>query len=74
VKWFACIHPRGVALVFELWLRGSRSLLELCYCLSCVELLPFLNGTETCLLQVLLLFAFSFGCVLTGVVSDEEQV
>jgi hypothetical protein len=29
-----------------------------CFCLGCVEPLPLPKGTETCLLQVILLFAF----------------
>jgi hypothetical protein len=44
--------------VFELWFRGSRSLLELGFCLGCVEPLPLPKGSEACLLQVILLFAF----------------
>jgi hypothetical protein len=28
------------------------------FCLGCVELLPLPKGSETCLLQVILLFAF----------------
>jgi hypothetical protein len=44
--------------VFELWFGGSRSLLELYFCLGCVESLPLPKGSETCLLQVILLFAF----------------
>jgi hypothetical protein len=66
------LSSRGVALVqgelarvqgellvvFELWFGGLRSLLELCFCLGYVEPLPFPKGSETCLLQVILLFAF----------------
>jgi hypothetical protein len=33
-----------------------------CFCLSCVESLPLPKGTETCLLQVILHFAFPLGC------------
>jgi hypothetical protein len=44
--------------VFKLWFGGSRSLLELGFCLGCVESLPLAKGFETCLLQVILLFAF----------------
>jgi hypothetical protein len=67
-RWFACIRPGGVALVqgelacvqgelfvvFELWFGGLRSLLELCFCLGCVEPLPLPKGSETCLLQVIM--------------------
>jgi hypothetical protein len=66
------LSSRGVALVqgelarvqgellvvFELWFGGLRSLLELCFCLGYVEPLPLPKGSETCLLQVILLFAF----------------
>jgi hypothetical protein len=45
--------------VFELWFGGFHSLAELCLCLGCVEPLPLPKGTETCLLKVILLFAFS---------------
>jgi hypothetical protein len=47
VKWFACIHPRGVAcvqgklfVVFELWFGGLLLFAWSCFCLDCVELLP----------------------------------
>jgi hypothetical protein len=33
-------------------------LLELCFCLGCVEPLPLPKGSETCPLKVILLFAF----------------
>jgi hypothetical protein len=35
-----------------------RFLLEPCFCLGCVESLPLPKGSETCLLQVILLGAF----------------
>jgi hypothetical protein len=68
--WFACIRLGGVALfqeelacvqeelfvVFELWIRGLCSLLEH-VSLGCVEPLPIPKGSETWLLQVILLFA-----------------
>jgi hypothetical protein len=41
-------------MVFELCFGGFLSLL----CLGCVELLPLPEGSESCLLQVILLFAF----------------
>jgi hypothetical protein len=44
-------------LVFEFWFGGLRSLFEH-GCLRCVESLPLPKGSETCLLQVILLFAF----------------
>jgi hypothetical protein len=44
--------------VFELWIGGLRSLFEHGFCLGCVEPLPLPKGSETCLLQVILLFAF----------------
>jgi hypothetical protein len=70
VKRFACIRLGGVALVqgelacvqvelfvvFELWFGGLCSMLELFFCLGCVEPLPLLEGTESCLFQVILLF------------------
>jgi hypothetical protein len=50
---------RGSSLwFFELCFGGLRSLLELGFCLGCVEPLPLPKGSETCLLQVILLFAF----------------
>jgi hypothetical protein len=71
-KWFACIRPGGVALVYgELAcvqggaLSGFRALVWwfvlfswAWFCLGCVEPLPLPKGSETCLLQVILLFAF----------------
>jgi hypothetical protein len=53
----ACVQGE-IFVVFERWFGGSRSLLELCFCLRCVELLPLPKGSETCLLQVILLFSF----------------
>jgi hypothetical protein len=44
--------------VFELWFGGLCSLFEHGFCLGCVEPLPLPKGSETCLLQVILLFAF----------------
>jgi hypothetical protein len=44
--------------VFELWFGGLLSLLEHSFCLRCVESLPLPKGSETCLLQVIFLFAF----------------
>jgi hypothetical protein len=44
--------------VFELWIDGLRSLLEHSFCLGCVEPLPLPKGSETCLLQLIFLFAF----------------
>jgi hypothetical protein len=44
--------------VFELCFGGLHSLLELCFCLGCVEPLPLPKGSETCLLQVILFLAF----------------
>jgi hypothetical protein len=65
--WFACIRLGGVAsvqgelfVVFKLWIGGLCSLLEHSFCLGCVELLPLLKGSETCLIQVILLFSFPF--------------
>jgi hypothetical protein len=53
----ACVQGE-LFVVFELWFGGSRSLLELCFCLGCVEPLPLPKGSETCLIQVILPFAF----------------
>jgi hypothetical protein len=44
--------------VFEPWFGVMRSLFEPCFCLGCVEPLPLPKGSEICLLQVILLFAF----------------
>jgi hypothetical protein len=44
--------------VFEIWFSGLRSLFEHGFCLGCVEPLPLPKGSETCFLQVILLFAF----------------
>jgi hypothetical protein len=46
--------------VFKIWIGGLCSLLEHSFCLGCVELLPLLKGSETCLIQVILLFSFPF--------------
>jgi hypothetical protein len=79
IKWFACIHLGGGALVqgelacvqeelfmvFEHWFDGLCSLLEHSFVSGCVEPLPLPEGSETCLLQVILLFVFlwfSFAC------------
>ena len=53
----ACVQGE-LFVVFELWIVGLCSLLEHCFCLGCVEPLPLSKGSETCLLQVILLFAF----------------
>jgi hypothetical protein len=53
----ACVQGE-LFVVFELCFGGLRSLLELCFCIGCVESLPLPKGSETCLLQVILLFAF----------------
>jgi hypothetical protein len=55
----ACVQGE-LFVVFEPWFGGSRSLLELCFCLGCVESLPLPKGFETCLLQVVSLFAFVY--------------
>jgi hypothetical protein len=71
-KWFACIHPGGVALVqgklpcvqgelfvvFRALLWWSALFACDLFCRRCVDLLPLPKGSETCLLQVILLFAF----------------
>jgi hypothetical protein len=44
--------------VFELWFGGLCSSLEHKFCHGCVEPLPLPKGSETCLLRVILLFAF----------------
>jgi hypothetical protein len=44
--------------VFEFWFGGLRSLVKHGFCLGCVEPLPLPKGSETCFLQVILLFAF----------------
>jgi hypothetical protein len=44
--------------LFELWFGGLCSLLEHGCCLECVEPLSLPKGSETCLLQVILLFVF----------------
>jgi hypothetical protein len=56
----SCIGSGGALCGFEFWTGG------LCFCLSmlclrCVKPLPLTKGSETCLLQVILLFAFFFG-------------
>jgi hypothetical protein len=43
---------------FELWFGGLRILLELCFVSDVFEPLPLPKGSETCLLQVILRFAF----------------
>jgi hypothetical protein len=54
-----CVLAQGeLFVVFEFWFGGLRSLVEHGFCLGCVELLPLPKGSETCLLQVILLFAF----------------
>jgi hypothetical protein len=71
LRWFTCICPRGVALVqgslhvcrgSSLWFSSFGKCLVLfawaCFCLRCVEPLPLPKGSETCLLQVIFLFAF----------------
>jgi hypothetical protein len=55
----ACVQGE-LFVVFELWFGGSRSLHELGFYLGCVEPLPLPKGSETCLLQVILLFAFGW--------------
>jgi hypothetical protein len=71
-KWFACIRPGGVALVqselacvqgelfvvFRALFRWFALFAWALFCLGCVELLPLPKGSENCLLQVILLFAF----------------
>jgi hypothetical protein len=59
---------RGSSLwFFEPWIGGLCSLLEHGFCLGCVELLSFPKGSETCLLQVILFFAFFGFRSLVGV-------
>jgi hypothetical protein len=53
----ACVQGE-LFVVFELCFGGSCFLHELCFCLGCVEPLPLPKGSETCLLQVIFLFAF----------------
>jgi hypothetical protein len=48
----------GLFVVFELWIVGLCFLLELGFCLGCVEPFPSPKGSESCLLLVILLFAF----------------
>jgi hypothetical protein len=65
VKRFACIRPMGAFMCAGGALCGFRALVWLCllfacacFCLACVELLSLSKGTESCLLQVILFFAF----------------
>jgi hypothetical protein len=44
--------------VFELWFGVLRSLLEFCFVSDVSSRCPCLRGSETCLPQVILLFAF----------------
>jgi hypothetical protein len=55
----ACVQGE-LFVVFVLWFGGSLSLLEFCFCLGCVEPLPLPKGSETYLLQVIMLFAFGW--------------
>jgi hypothetical protein len=71
-KCFACIHPGGVALVqgelacvqgelfvvFRALVWWFGLFAWALFCLGCVESLPLPKGSETCLLQVIFLFAF----------------
>jgi hypothetical protein len=71
-KWFACIRPGGGALfqgeiacvqgelfvVIRALFRWFALFAWVLLCLGCVEPLPLPKGSETCLLQVILLFAF----------------
>jgi hypothetical protein len=72
-KWcFACIRPGGVALVqgelacvqgelfvvFRALVWWFALFAGALFCLRCVEPLPLPKGSVTCLLQVILLFAF----------------
>jgi hypothetical protein len=41
----ACVQGE-LFVVFELWFGGSCSLLELCFCLGCVEPLPLPKGVR----------------------------
>jgi hypothetical protein len=72
MKWFTCICLEGVVLVqgelacvqVELFVVLSYGLLVCALCLSmsclgCVEPLPLPKRSKNCLLQVILLFAFS---------------
>jgi hypothetical protein len=74
-KWcFACICPRGVALVQRELACVQGELFAVVqalvwwfvlfvwalFCLGCVESLPLPEGSETCLLQVIFLFAFAW--------------
>jgi hypothetical protein len=49
---------RGSSLWFSSFGLVVCSLFSSIVCLGCVELLPLPKGSETCLLQVILLFAF----------------
>jgi hypothetical protein len=51
----ACVQGEFFV-VFELWFGGLRYLLELCFVSDVSSRCP--KGFETCLLQVILLFAF----------------
>jgi hypothetical protein len=65
-KWcLACIGSGGACMSAGGVLYGFRALVWwfalfawACYCLGCVEPLPLPKGFETCLLQVIFLFAF----------------
>jgi hypothetical protein len=54
----ACMCAGGALCGFQALIGGLRSLLEHFFCLGCVEPLPLPKGSDTCLLQVILLFAF----------------
>jgi hypothetical protein len=62
---FACIRPWGVAcvqgelfVVFRAFVWLFALVAWTLFCLGCVEPLPLPKGSETCLLQVILLFTF----------------
>jgi hypothetical protein len=59
----ACICVGGALACFG----GLCSLLEHDFCLRCVEPFPLPKGSETCLLQVILFFAFLGFRSLVGV-------
>jgi hypothetical protein len=54
----ACMCAGGLFVVFRAWFWWSTLFALALFCLRCVEPLPLPKGSETCLLQVILFFAF----------------
>jgi hypothetical protein len=56
----ACVQGE-LFVLFELWIGGLCSLLELGFCLRCVELLPLPKGSKTCSSPSDFVLCLSFG-------------